>query len=273
MSTAPLVIVHRDADLLAQSVAARLVTRLVDAQAARGSAHVVLTGGTIGIACLSALAQSPARDAVDWSAVHVWWGDERYLPSGDPERNETQARAALLDTLPLDPAHVHPMPASDGGDGGASGDPADPADTVDAAAERYADELARVAAAEGAGRDAVPAFDVLMLGVGPDAHVASLFPEMAGVHEDERTVIGVHGSPKPPPLRISLTLPAIARAEEVLLVASGEGKAGAVGLALSGAGPVQAPAGAVAGRRATVWLLDRAAAAKVPPALVRIASP
>jgi 6-phosphogluconolactonase len=263
MSTPPLVVVHRDADLLAASVAARIVTHLVDAQAARGTAHLVLTGGTIGIAVLAALADSSARDAEAWRDVHVWWGDERYLPDGDAERNATQARGALLDQLPLDPAKVHPMPASDD----------EPRDDVDAAARRYAAELARVARSEGTSRDEVPAFDVLLLGVGPDAHVASLFPEMAGIHELERTTVGVHGSPKPPPLRVSLTLPAINRATEVWLVASGESKAQAVGLALSGAGPVQAPAGAVSGSRATRWLLDRAAATQVPPALVRPASP
>jgi 6-phosphogluconolactonase len=263
VSASPVVVVHRDAELLAASVAARLVTRLVDAQAARGSAHVVLTGGTVGTAALAALAESPARDAVSWPDVHVWWGDERFLPSGHPERNETQARAALLDRLRLDPAHVHPMAASD----------AAPRLDVDAAAERYAEELARVARAEGTSRDDVPAFDVLLLGVGPDAHIASLFPEMAGIHEAERTVVGVHGSPKPPPQRVSLTLPAINRAEEVWLVAAGAEKADAIGLALSGAGPVQAPAGAAGGRRATVWLLDRAAAHRVPPALIRLSSP
>ncbi|WP_426566977.1 6-phosphogluconolactonase [Angustibacter sp. McL0619] len=263
MSVSPLVVVHRDAQVLAASVAARLVTRLVDAQAAHGTAHVVLTGGTVGTAVLAALAQSPARDAVSWPHVHVWWGDERYLPAGDPDRNETQARQVLLDSLPLPSDNVHPMAASD-----------DPAGSdVDAAAERYADELARVARAEGTGRDAVPAFDVLLLGVGPDAHIASLFPEMAGVYETDRTVVGVHGSPKPPPQRVSLTLPAINRAQEVWLVAAGEEKATAIGLALSGAGPVQAPAGAVSGQRATVWLLDRPAATRVPPALIRVSSP
>ncbi len=259
----PLVVVHRDPDLLARSVADRLVTRLVEAQADTGRAHVVLTGGGMGSAVLAALATGPGRDAVDWSAVHVWWGDERFLPAGHPDRNETQARSALLDSLPLDPARVHAVPASD----------APGVRDVDDAAARYADELARVAADEGTGRDAVPEFDVLMLGVGPDAHVASLFPEMAAAHETERTVVGVHGAPKPPPLRVTLTLPAIRRAEEVWLVAAGAEKAAAVGLALSGAGPVQAPAGSVTGRRSTVWLLDRAAAANVPPALVRIASP
>lgn len=263
MSVSPLAIVHRDAAVLAQAAAARLVTRLVDAQAARGSASMVLTGGTVGISVLTALAQSPARDAVDWRRVDVWWGDERFLPAGDPERNDTQAAAALLDQLPLDPRRVHPMPASDGVDGS----------DVEAAANRYADELAQVAEATGAGRSGVPQFDVLMLGVGPDAHIASLFPEHAGIHEQERTVVGVHGAPKPPPTRITLTLPTICSADEVWLVVAGAEKAQAVGLALSGAGPVQAPAGAASGRRVTLWLLDRAAAAHVPAALVRISSP
>ena len=262
MNTAPRVVVHAAKQLLAEAAAARLVTRLVDAQSSRGSAGVVLTGGSVGIGVLAALAASPARDAVDWSRVDVWWGDERFLPAGHPERNETQAREALLDRLPLDPQRVHPMPASDGPDGG----------DVDAAAARHAEELAAAARREGR-HDGVPTFDVLMLGVGPDAHVASLFPEMAGVHETERTVVGVHGSPKPPPLRTSLTLPAICNADEVWLVVAGEDKAAAVGLALRGAGPVQAPASAVRGRRTTLWLLDRAAAAQVPPALVRLASP
>ncbi len=263
MSPSPLVVVHRDAALLAQAAAARLVTRLVDAQASRGWASIVLTGGSTGTAVLAALAGTPARDAVDWGRVEVWWGDERYLPAGDPARNETSARAALLDHLPLDPGRVHAMGASDDPRGGG----------VDDAAARYADELAEVAERTGAGRDGVPVFDVLMLGVGPDAHVASLFPEHAALHERDRTVVGVHGSPKPPPLRTSLTFTAIDTATEVWLVTAGADKAQAVGLALSGAGPLQAPAGAVSGRRATLWLLDRAAATQVPRALVRLASP
>ncbi|KWX10210.1 6-phosphogluconolactonase, partial [Carbonactinospora thermoautotrophica] len=97
--TTPTVLVHRDADLLAQAIAARLVTRLVDVQTARGSASLVLTGGGIGIKTLAALAASPARDAVDWRRLDIWWGDERFLPSGHPDRNETQARQALLDEV------------------------------------------------------------------------------------------------------------------------------------------------------------------------------
>jgi 6-phosphogluconolactonase len=262
MTAGPLVVVHQDASLLAEAAAARLVTRLVDAQAARGAAAVVLTGGGMGNAVLSALAGSPARDAVDWRRVDVWWGDERYLPSGHADRNETQSRAALLDAVPVDPERVHPMPASDGPDGS----------DVDAAAERYARELAAAAEREGS-RGGVPTLDVLLLGVGPDAHVASLFPDMAGVHEEDRTVVGVHGAPKPPPTRISLTLPTITSADEVCLLVAGAEKASAVGLALRGAGPVQAPAGSAVGRWSTLWLLDRAAASQVPSELVRLASP
>ncbi|MCU1672257.1 MAG: pgl, partial [Frankiales bacterium] len=129
------VVVCKDADVLAHATAARLLTRIVDAQAARGEASVVLTGGGVGIATLQAVRASSARAAVDWSRVSVWWGDERYVPGDDDERNDKQAREALLDALPLDPRRVHPMPAADGPDGA----------DVDAAAARYADQLAAAA--------------------------------------------------------------------------------------------------------------------------------
>ncbi|HKE51570.1 MAG TPA: 6-phosphogluconolactonase [Actinomycetes bacterium] len=258
--SAPVVLVHRDADLLAQAVAARLVTRLVDVQSAASLASVVLTGGGVGTAVLAALAGSPARDAVDWHAVEVWWGDERFLPRGHPDRNETQARAALLDAVDLSPDRVHPMPTSDGSDGG------DP----EAAAMRYAAELRAATHPEDHGE--VPSFDALLLGIGPDGHVASLFPGMPALYED-RPVVAVRGSPKPPPIRITLTLPAIRTAKEVWLVAAGAEKAPAVRMALAGAGPVQVPAAGALGRHRTLWLLDRAAAAQLPTSLIRLASP
>jgi len=258
--TPPLVVVHRDATLLARAVAARLVTALVDAQAARGTASVVLTGGGIGGASLRELAASPARDAVDWHALDVWWGDERFLPGGHVERNETQAREALLDLVDINPSRVHPMGASDGPDG----------DDVDSAAERYADDLARAAHPEDHG--SVPTFDVLLLGVGGDGHVASLFPEAPALH-DERMVIPVRGAPKPPPTRLSLSMTAINAAREVWVVAAGQEKAAAARMALAGAGPTAVPAAGVRGRARTLWLLDTAAAARLPASLARIASP
>ncbi|TVL90788.1 6-phosphogluconolactonase [Streptomyces sp. SAJ15] len=260
MST-PQVVVHRDKELMAQAAAARLITKIVDAQAARGSASVVLTGGRNGNGLLAALAAAPARDAVDWSRLDLWWGDERLLPEGDPERNDTQAREALLDSVGLDPARVHPMPASDGPLG----------NDAEAAAEAYAAELAAAAGPEDHG--GVPAFDVLLLGVGPDTHVASLFPELPGVRETERTVVGVRGAPKPPPNRVSLTLPAIRAAREVWLLAAGEDKANAVAITLSGAGELQAPAAGARGTHRTLWLLDAAAAAGLPRGLYPPASP
>jgi 6-phosphogluconolactonase len=257
----PEVIVHRDVGLLARAVAARLVTKLVDAQAATGRTSLVLTGGGIGTAVLAELAAAPARDAVDWRHLDVWWGDERFLPSGDPERNDTGAERALLRHLDdVDPARVHRMPASDGPDG------PDP----EAAAARYAAELRAAARPEDHGP--VPGFDVLLLGIGPEGHVASLFPGMPALY-DERSVVAVRGSPKPPPTRITLTLPSIRGAREVWILAGGREKAGAVRLALSDVGPVQVPAAGARGRLRTLFLLDRAAASRLPPQFGRIASP
>jgi len=242
-------VVHADPELLAQAVAARLLVKMIDAQAERGQASVVLTGGRIAAAVYRAVRDLPARDAIDWSRVDVWWGDERFLPAGHPDRNETQARVALLDGLPLSPARVHPMPPSDGPDG------ADP----EAAAARYAETL--VAAAQPA---ELPHFDVLMLGVGEDGHVASIFPEHP-VGSETRPVSAVRGSPKPPPVRITLTRPTINSAEEVWLIAAGADKSAAVRMALAGAEPAQVPAAGVHGAGSTRWLLDRAAAADVRP--------
>jgi 6-phosphogluconolactonase len=244
------VVVVQDADILASTVAARLIVRIIDAQAERGWAGVVLTGGRVAAKVLRSVKELPAADAVDWSRIDLWWGDERFLPAGHPDRNETQAREALLDALPLDPARVHAMPASDGPDG----------DDAKAAAARYARELA---AAAKPGSSELPHFDVLMLGVGEDGHVASIFPEHPVGYETSTTA-AVHNSPKPPPTRVTLTMPTIQTAEEVWLIAAGKDKAAAVGMAIEGAGPKQVPAAGAVGIDRTLWLLDRAAAENVP---------
>jgi 6-phosphogluconolactonase len=255
MTPAPTVVVVRDPELLANAVAARLLTRLLDAQARRGTASVVLTGGGVGIASLAAVHESGARAAVDWSKVDVWWGDERFVPAADPERNEKQAREALLDALPLDPARVHPMPAADGPDG----------PDVEIAAARYAAELTAAAPPD----DDVPPFDVLLLGMGPEGHTASIFPESPAAY-DERPAFAVHGCPKPPPTRITMGFSALNAAREVWLVVAGEEKAPMVAMALGGAGRVQVPAAGVAGHRQTLWLLDETAAAQLPRSLRRL---
>lgn len=232
------VVVVLDADVLAHAVAARLITALCDAQSSRGQASVVLAGGSVAIASLAAVAASPARSAVAWDRLDLWWGDERYVDSSSGDRNELQARRALLDHVPLDPARVHPMAALDGPDG----------DDIDAAAARYAADV-----------DAAPPFDVVLLGLGPEGHTASIFPDSPAAH-DERTAFAVRNCPKPPPLRISLGFAALSRGREVWLVASGAEKADAVARALAGADRVVCPAAGPRGTEATRWLVDRAAA-------------
>ncbi|WP_026552283.1 6-phosphogluconolactonase [Arthrobacter sp. H20] len=264
MNADPKVSIHPDSSLLAAAVAARLITRLVDVQNERGSATVVLTGGSIGIAALAAVADSPACSAVDWSRVDFWWGDERFLSATDSGRNAVQAREALLGRLGLAESQVHEFGSSD--------DFPDP----DAAAADYAAQLQDAADgerqlddADDDGQDSrLPRFDVLLLGVGPDAHIASLFPEMPGIRTKEQTVVGVAGAPKPPARRISLTLEALNSAQEIWIAAGGQDKAGAVGLALAGAGPMQVPAAGARGRRKTLWLIDQEAAAQLPGRLI-----
>jgi 6-phosphogluconolactonase len=244
----PQVVVHTSADMLAATTAARLVTRLVDLQSAGRVPAIALTGGGVGIATLARLAASPAVDAVDWRRVEFFWGDERFVPAGDGDRNERQARQALLDAVDVDPARVHPMAASDGEFG----------DDVDAAAEAYAELLAD--------RDGL---DIVMLGMGGEGHVASVFPESPAVYDD-RPVVAVRNCPKPPPTRISLTLPTIRTATEVWIITEGAAKAGAVAMAFGGAGEVALPAAGAVGRSRTLWLIDRAAASQLPAGLSRI---
>ena len=152
-----------------------------------GFPAIALTGGGVGTKVLVDLNASPARDAVDWRRVEIFWGDERFVPADDPDRNEKQARDALLDHVPVDPARVHAMAPSDGEFG----------DDVDAAAAAYAALI-----------DARDGLDVVMLGMGGEGHVASIFPESPAVY-DTRPVVAVRNCPKPPPTRVSLTLPTI----------------------------------------------------------------
>ncbi|MFC5138749.1 6-phosphogluconolactonase [Actinomycetospora rhizophila] len=254
MST-PELVVHPDEDTTARDAAERLLGALAAAQAARGSASVVLTGGGIGIAMLREVAASARRDDVDWGAVEVFWGDERFVPAGDAERNDAQAREALLDALPLDPGRVHPMAASDAPEDAGGGDP-------DLAADAYAKTLSSAATRLG-GAGPVPAFDVLLAGCGPEGHVLSVFPDSPAVHAGGAGVVAVRDCPKPPPTRVSLTLPAARYAREIWLVAAGGGKAEALARAHAGASEVDVPLAGLRGTERTLWLLDEAAAAQL----------
>ncbi len=237
--TGPELIVHADADDVAEALAARLMARLVEIQRDFRAPQIALTGGRIATKAYRRLAEEGPHSAVDWSRVDFWWGDERFVGADDDDRNAKQALDLLTEPLHLLAERIHEMPATDRGIG------------LDQAAENYALELG----------DTV--FDICLLGMGPDGHVASIFPEHPSSYASGN-VIAVRSSPKPPPERISLTLEVINRSHEVWFVVSGSDKAAAAKMALLGAGPVQVPAGGVAGIDRTLWLLDRDAAAELP---------
>ncbi len=240
--------VFPNSESLVEAGSRRLVNAIRAAVEARGRAVIVLTGSGSGIALLRYLIEPPL--AIEWSKVHLFWGDERYVPEDDDERNEKQAREALLDHIDIPANQVHPMPASDGEFG----------DDLAAAALAYEQLLA----ANAEPGEPAPHFDVHLLGVGPEGHINSVFPDTPAVRETTRMVVGVEDSPKPPPRRITFTMPAVRRSREVLVLVSGAEKAGAVAAAISGADPVAVPAAGAVGQEKTLWLLDQEAASKLP---------
>jgi len=249
------VLVHPDLDSLIAAVAARFLTKLTDLLDEYHEVNIALTGGTAGGQGVQhAVRDSPMREAIDWSRVHFWWGDERFLPKGDPDRNETQAREALLDHIGVPAENIHPFPASD------------EVPDIEEAAAVYAAEL--TAHADPTLRLEVPRFDITFLGVGPDGHIASLFPEHDVRLDDPRLVIADRHSPKPPPERLSLTLPVINSSQRIWLVLAGAEKASALGLTLAGASPIEVPAAGAEGRRRTVFFVDQEAAEQVPQNLI-----
>ena len=225
-----------DAESLARDVARRLTERLSGLQAKGHTPKVVLTGGTIAIEIYRVLGAA----GVDWSKVDFYWGDERFVPEGHTDRNDRQAREAFLDRLGVPAARIHPMPAHDCALG----------------AREAADDYARLLPAE--------SFDLVLLGMGPDGHIASLFPGFAQLHETERKVVEVFDSPKPPPVRMSMTMPTLNHADSVWFLVSGEGKSAAVARAFGAGTLVDTPATGVRGAHETLWLLDEAAASQLP---------
>ncbi|WP_141013205.1 6-phosphogluconolactonase [Nocardioides sambongensis] len=239
----PRIEVHPDADALATTIAGELLNRIADAQAAGAVPHIGLTGGTIARKVHAEVARLADGSGVDWGAVHFWFGDERFVPAASPDRNAGQARQDFLDAVGA--RLVHEVPASD------------QVATAEEAADAYAAEVRR----DGGG-----AFDVLMLGVGPDGHIASLFPHHPGLAVVDAITTAVHDSPKPPPDRVTFTFEALTRSRSVWFLVSGEGKADAVSRGLAAEGSrdgtslADTPARGVHGEEETVWFLDQDAA-------------
>lgn len=234
--------VHPGSEQLATAVAGDLLTLLGEVQAQGRTPRVGLTGGSVADLVHAELGRLGPGSGVDWGQVAFWWGDERYVAADSDERNARAARELFLDRVGADPRHVHEAPATDSGL------------SLDAAAAAY-DEEVREHAAGG--------LDVLLLGIGPDGHVASLFPGHPALEAADRLAVGVPDSPKPPPQRVSLTFGALNRSRRVWFLASGESKADAVARALADDGDVhETPArGITAPAR---WHLDQAAAQLLP---------
>ncbi|MDO5634074.1 MAG: 6-phosphogluconolactonase [Micrococcus sp.] len=245
------VTVAPDRDELARRCADALLERIDEDLSALGRADVVLTGGSTGIAVIEALAAALRASERELSGLHLWWGDERWLPAGDAERNDQQAFDAGLAGLLAAPRpgdrpvlrreQVHPFASADAG--------------------LSLEEAARAMAAELAG---VESFTVLMLGMGPDSHVASLFPEHPGLSAAGSDAVAVDDSPKPPPQRLSMTFECLSRAEQVWFTVTGADKAEAVAVvrALRSRGEYQPqhPASGVRARQGVMWWLDAFAA-------------
>ena len=227
---------------VAIGVAGVLLERLAESQIGDRVASVVLTGGSLAREVHRAVAVHADSRTVDWARVDFWWGDERYVDSDHPDRNAGQAWEDMLQHLPVDPARVHAMPAADDG-----------FESLEAAAWSHGQTLRDWVA----GRE--PWFDVLMLGIGPDGHCASLFPGHPAV-DAAAEVVPVRDSPKPPPERISFGRSTLGRARQVLFAATGADKALAVRRSVAGGDVHEAPAAAPRGTERTDWYVDEAAA-------------
>ncbi|MFT3861649.1 6-phosphogluconolactonase [Micropruina sp.] len=228
-----------DAAELVERTAAMLVAQIAEYQQdPERVVHLCLTGGRIALRVYDSFGSKLEAAGADPGRMELWWTDERFTPTDDPARHAGPALALMAGKFQLDPSRTHPMPAADG------------VADADAAAATYAKELDDVH------------FDICLLSIGQEGHVAGIFPGHPSFEPQTSTVIGLAGSPKGEVDRISLTVPALERSAEVWLLANGADKAGAVASAL--AGSPDTPAGVVRGRHATKWFIDREAARHLP---------
>jgi len=234
-----------DATALAQAAAQRVVARIADQP---GRAAVCLTGGASPRRLYALLAEDPYRSRIPWERVHWFVGDDRFVPFDDPRSNFGQAcRLFLAACAPSE--NVHPIPTD--------------APTPQAAAALYQETLQSF---YGARRfdPARPLFALVLMGVGPDGHTASLFPGDAALAEAERWVVGVETAPVPPPVpRVTLTLPALASCREMLFLVGGAEKRDIVARAWR---DETLPAARAQARGDTIWLIEATAMPESPDA-------
>ena len=237
--------VAADLHELSSQVAAAMVPAIDDAVRKAGACSLALSGGDTPKELYRLLA-STFRDRIPWDRVHVFWGDERYVPLDHPDSNYRMARETLLDHVPCPAANIHPMPTQ--------------APSPEVAARDYTRALEEHFGVDG------PRFDVNLLGMGADAHTASVFPGSPAVHEHARWVMSVE-SPAAPATRLTLTLRALTRSANIYVLVAGTNKARALRHALDPASdPGTYPAaGLRQSRGRVIWWADRDAASEVAP--------
>ncbi len=245
--TRPVVYVYPDVDGMSRAAARDLIDRVREAVEAQGRCALALSGGNTPRALNRLLATEFAR-RMPWGQVDVFWGDERYVPSTDPRSNFRMAKETLLDHIPIPGTNVHPMPTTDP-------DPDEAARAYDVLlGQRFPGPW--------------PRFDVVLLGLAADGHIASLFPGSSALKVTDRRIVAVR-VPADPPQRLTITLPVINHAAAVFFLVAGKGKAGAVHRVLVGpCDPITCPAAGVqpvAGD--VIWWVDEGAATFLGPSL------
>lgn len=236
--------VFRDRDALSRAAAEDIAGLIQEKTRFGADFHLVLTGGSTPKP-LYRLLGSEYSDSMNWRHVHCYWGDERYVPHDHEESNYRMAKESLLKNVKIPESNIHALPTDN--------------DSPQIAAEKHSGELRRIFPGSD---EAIPRYDLILLGMGGDGHVASLFPNHALLDEEEKLIGVVTDSPKPPPTRLTMTLPVINSAKRIYFLVSGENKVSAVKQVLEQSQPSpEYPASLVSPDKGKVtWWLDEAAA-------------
>ncbi|PSR85002.1 6-phosphogluconolactonase [Actinidia chinensis var. chinensis] len=245
--------IHESLDELSTDLAAYVAELSEVSVKERGVFTIALSGGSL-IGLMGKLCEAPYNKTVDWAKWYIFWADERVVAKSHSDSNYKLAKDALLTKVPIVPSHVHSINDSV---------------SAEQAAKDYEfiiRQLVKTRVISVSETSDCPKFDLVLLGMGPDGHVASLFPNHSVLNEKDEWVTFITDSPKPPPERITFTMPVINSASDVAVVATGIGKAKAVHSAINNVGPdcLSLPARMVQPTNGKlVWFLDKAAASKL----------
>jgi len=237
--------IYPDIDTLSHDAAQHIVRIANESIATYGRFTMALSGGTTPRKTYELLGSEPYSRQINWTLVHIFWGDERSVPPESPDSNYRMAHEILLSKIPVPAVQVHRMLANE--------------PDRDVASQEYVEDMQRVFAT-----DDIPSFDLIQLGMGPEGHTASLFPHQEALHEERRLVMPV-SVPKPPPDRLTFTPPLLNAARNILFLVTGSDKADALHAVLEGPYQpdeyptqiVRPPNGEV------VWMVDTAAAQNI----------